>query len=319
MLFATATLLVMAQVEYLRPTDPVPAPTAARVERIQLEAEVEQRSWLVDVAHFTTQAIADILTRDTKIQVRSIPWDTDRIERQADSIRRFYDANPKPADAVLTMRSLWPVENLYSSARAHHLWTIEIDATTPLDGSGAGISMPVPNDGAASPPWVSMANIARMLEITARDFIQMAPSEQARIENNLNLAKQDLFQIRSTIAKRAAEIDNPYVVTLTRDHDLLLQECGYFIAARLDDPEQWDEKDWQRAEETIAEADPAFVVRDFHSSEEIGKTLLSRFNVRIVSRKMGLVAQPSESDRPWEPFTRSLGWIVEFLLDAGQR
>jgi len=225
--------LLAATVERISLDTPLPLPQAPSIERIGSAPanEAETETIIVDAALFSVAALGQALANGTALTVRPIHADTPRLDRLADAVDHFYDHHA-PGAIVLTMRSAWPADPLFSEARSQNIRVVEIDAARPLDDSGPGIALQsdAPEN---SYPWLSLNNLARMAEIIARDFARLAPNQTGTITANLNKVKQDLFVLQSEVAKAALEVEDPYVSAATPAFSYLLESAGFFTDEQL--------------------------------------------------------------------------------------
>ncbi len=140
------------------------------------------------------------------------------------------------ADAVVTLRSVWPDDPLYPLARRANIRLVEIDAARPLDGGLTGVAV-LPD---ASFPWLGLSNLGRMADIVAADLRRLYPAAAATIDANLGRLKAGLLGETARAARIFAEIADPGVVLLTDRFDPLVADLGLDVRGR------WprDDRDW---------------------------------------------------------------------------
>ncbi|MCD0503874.1 metal ABC transporter solute-binding protein, Zn/Mn family, partial [Bordetella petrii] len=147
----------------------------------------------------------------------------------------------KSADAAVGLRSIWPDDPLYPSARRVNIRIVEIDAARPLDGALTGIAL---QQGAGSPfaayPWLSVVNLGRMADIVAADFIRLSPADGKRIETNLADIKHRLVEINARTQAGLVQAANVSVVSLSDRLPYLITEFNLDLIAT----DARDDRDW---------------------------------------------------------------------------
>ncbi len=132
-------------------------------------------------------------------------------------------AAARQAQAVLTLRSVWPDDQLYPLARRANIHIVEIDAANPVEGELPGIALPEFDlreaKGSASvlinQPWQDSANLARMAMIVADSLSRLAPEQRPRLQANLTAISQRLQQAQSETSRQLAQADELPVLLLT--------------------------------------------------------------------------------------------------------
>jgi ABC-type Zn uptake system ZnuABC Zn-binding protein ZnuA len=100
----------------------------------------------------------------------------------------------RDADAVISLRSLWPDDPLYPLARRSNIRIVEVDAARPVDGALPGIALQnAEGDALANQPWLNINNLGRMADVIAADLVRLSPNDASRIEANLAALKQRLL------------------------------------------------------------------------------------------------------------------------------
>ena len=123
--------------------------------------------------HPVTYALAsDLATGSTLKIVRAAPENIPPTRLSAYLTGRgeaaFADA-AREADAVITLRSLWPEDPLYPLARRSQIRIVEIDAAQPIDGALPGIALQA-GKALPSQPWLDPVNLGRMADILANEL-----------------------------------------------------------------------------------------------------------------------------------------------------
>ena len=106
------------------------------------------------------------------------------------------------AQAVLTLRSVWPDDQLYPLARRANIHIVEIDAANPIEGELPGIALTESTlreaKGSATvlinQPWQDSANLARMAMIMADSLSRLAPPQRERLQQAQSEASRQLAQ-----------------------------------------------------------------------------------------------------------------------------
>ncbi len=174
-------------------------------------------------------AIANELCKGSAIQCALIPTPLGEMETAAlsDAIKQSLP----PLDAILTIRGAWSADPSYAAARQASIRTIEMDATRPLDGNGAGISL-IPQGvepiQPGQPPlfWLSLENLARMTEILARDLALLHPEDATVINENLSRMKNGLSGLARFAASQTALLEDTDVADPGSHFTYLIQSIG---------------------------------------------------------------------------------------------
>ncbi len=136
--------------------------------------------------------------------------------------------SPPAAAAVLGIRAAWPGDTAYLLARQADIRTIEIDASRPLDGSGAGVAL-VPGEApGAQPPlfWLATENLSRMSEILAHDLSRLSPADAETIAANLSAVKKAVFALSSHASTQTAQLQQLEVVDAGGACTYLIRSLG---------------------------------------------------------------------------------------------
>jgi len=208
-------------------------------------AAAEDDELLVLTALPVTYSITSALAEGTSIEVRNVPEDgrpmnalvnllTQRPERYAAVLAR--------ADAVVTIGKLWLDDPLYTAARNANIRVVEIDATKPWSTTLEGVSVisrpaqqgpwAATGAGRREPSvyyWLSPSNAARSADIIARDLMQLAPDDAARIEENLRKLRGELVELKREYEVKFAALDDVTVFTLAPEFVYLLSDMGLYV------------------------------------------------------------------------------------------
>lgn len=143
------------------------------------------------------------------------------------------------AEAVLSLRSVWPDDQLYPLARRANIRLIEIDVANPVEGDLPGISL-LPSEDAGegrggagddggkdaggagtktgvlfSQPWQDPANLARMAALMADALARLEPAEAGRLQANRQAIAHRLQQAQAAATARLARADDVSVLLLS--------------------------------------------------------------------------------------------------------
>ncbi|MDO5085994.1 MAG: zinc ABC transporter substrate-binding protein [Comamonadaceae bacterium] len=131
------------------------------------------------------------------------------------------------AQAALTLRSIWPDDQLYPLARRANIRIVEIDVAHPIEGDLPGVTLPAhqgdqgdaPGHAAASvlhnPPWQDSANLARMATLMADALARLAPEAAPRLQANLAAIQQRLQQAEAQASRTLAQASDVSVLLLS--------------------------------------------------------------------------------------------------------
>ncbi|ABN78682.1 metal ABC transporter solute-binding protein, Zn/Mn family [Cereibacter sphaeroides] len=160
------------------------------------------------------------------------------------------------ADAVLSLRSLWPGDPLYPQARRSNLRITEIDMATPLDGALPGIARrdPPRNDAVyraldltpmsalevEMAPWLSPAALTHMAAITAADLQRLCPDVAGRIASNRDTLAARLRDLRAEAEQGLLAAPDLGCLTLTPAASYLAADLGLDLLAEIiAAPREW--------------------------------------------------------------------------------
>jgi len=195
-------------------------------------------------------ALVGALAETTGIKVvRAVPegYVMDSHENYFSRHREEFFALAGQADAVVTVRSVWPDDPLFLWARRGNIRVVEIDAVSPVSGPGAGVPLTPGFDGApVRYAWRSPANLSRMAAIVADDLARLSPGDASAIRQNLTLIQAALFRLRSRFETLYSVLPVE-VVCLTDQYVPLLEEFGLDIVLGMPQSESaWTGADEKR-------------------------------------------------------------------------
>lgn len=188
-----------------------------------------------------TTALAGVLAEDTAIRVVDVVpegYFMTGHDAYFKKHREAFFALAKGADAVLTVGSAWPGDPLYRWARRADIRVVNIDATRPLDGYGAGVPL-IEVEGKPSPyVWRGPANLARMAAIVADDLCRIAPVDAETVRRNLKRLQGALFRLRTRFETALLDAGGVDLAGMTRDYAGLTREFGLDVRFYLLTPER---------------------------------------------------------------------------------
>ncbi|PTE20010.1 ABC transporter substrate-binding protein [Cereibacter changlensis JA139] len=212
-------------------------------------------------AHPAATALARTLTAGTGVEVTAVAPEGLPASRLPSYLggrgREMLERAAGTADAVLTLRSLWPADPLYPAARRANIRIVELDAAMPLDRRLPGIALldpdpadlalyamlglePMPPAGEETAPWLSPTRLGEMGEIAAADLERLSPGDAPAIRANLARLKQDLRQVKTRADLALADLANPEVVSFSPQFGYLLADLGLELRATvIAAPREW--------------------------------------------------------------------------------
>jgi len=175
------------------------------------------------------------------------------------------------ADAVISLRSLWPDDPLFPMARRSNIRIVEVDAARPVDGALPGIALqPGMTDGLASQPWMASHNLGRMADVIAADLVRLAPNAKPKIEANLATLKQRLLKLSADSEKQLATADNLSVVSLSEHFGYLISGLNLEGISTDARPEaEWTPEALKQLTATLKDNDVALVLHHRQPSDAV--------------------------------------------------
>jgi len=242
-----------------------------------LAALAEGGRLTVVTALLATHSITATLAEGTAIDVVILPSTPAAMGALARSLTRA-EAEVAPvlagADAVVTLRSVWPADPLFQMARAANIRVVEIDAAFPIGGERPGVGLlPQPvsdapwlqaeqvTAGRSPYVWLSISNGQRMSEIVAEDLSRLSPADAATIRDNLAAFKAKLGALKAEYDDKFLTLPDVSVFALSDRLDYLLTDMGLFVDGRFLEPGiRWQEADHAGFVQTLLGQGPRVVV-----------------------------------------------------------
>jgi len=276
--------------------------------------------------HAMTRALAE----GTDITVINLP------ERQIamTSLGRALERDAKKlaplfarADAVVSLRSVWPEDPLYPRARAANIRVVEIDAANPVGASVGGVSLlPAPRsvapwrdggqgagpEGPSPYVWMSLSNLQRMAEIIAADLDRLAPDAQGRIDANLEAFKSRIRELRAQADARLLESTAAEVFVLSDQLDYLIADLGLFASGHFTEQGAfWQPEDHIGFQAMLAGPDAPVVLHHWEPDPEVAADI-DRAGARLAV--LDSLSMAGGDQIP--PLTEDLAAMLETLFQA---
>ncbi|HEX5738699.1 MAG TPA: zinc ABC transporter substrate-binding protein [Hydrogenophaga sp.] len=124
-------------------------------------------------------------------------------------------AAAESADAVVSLRSVWPEDPLFPLARRANIRIIEIDAARPVDGALPGVALLPGAPGEGQHAWLDPTNLGRMADIVAHDLKLLAPDSAPRISEQLAQFKQEVVALTASAGTAMAMLEDVTVFSLS--------------------------------------------------------------------------------------------------------
>lgn len=166
---------------------------------------------LVVTGNQATYTIANVLTKDTNIEIKDI-FKTEQSmgSDQLNALKSLDLSEFKEAKAVIDLQRVWNDDALFEYIRRQNISVIEIDASYSYqDNSSLALLIDnyhnIPNENIPNPyVWLNLNNLKKMFKIVAHDLSKIFPKEKNKIENNLNGVLKEIDAITDSYN----ELDN---------------------------------------------------------------------------------------------------------------
>lgn len=184
-----------------------------------------------------TYSIAQTLAQGTGFAIKMLPDRALPLALQGPRLARMLEADTatlSDVTAVISVRSVYPNDPLFSSLRSVNIRLVEIDALVPIERHGAPVTLIAPNGVGPIPyPWLSAANAIRMIDIIAGDMARLTPTptERDQIRANAEAAKQRLGAMRARFDMALLAADAHDIFVVGHRLDAFVQEAGLFPMA----------------------------------------------------------------------------------------
>lgn len=190
------------------------------------------------------------------------------------------------ADAVVTVRSVWPEDPLFAWARRGNIRVVEIDAASPVSGPGAGIPLTPGFDGSpVRHVWRGPANLSRMAAIVAHDLARLSPDDAEGIRRNLNRVQAALFRLRSRYETVFSTLPVE-VICLTDQYVPLVDEFGLAVVLAMPVSESaWTGADEERLATALRQRPGMAVICAWEPGERAAAVIAGTHGQAVVLRR----------------------------------
>ncbi len=237
-------------------------------------------------------SMAFALSKNTSIDVRTVPYNLPGMSQLSRAFTRLNAQavqDLERADAVISIRSLWPEDPLYREARARNIRVVEIDAGRSLAKGSPSvmvISQPqsfvpwrkagTPQSQKSSPyAWFSPSNGIRMADLIAADLKRLAPQDAERITANLKEFSSQLQALRAEFETRILEIEDPRLFALSDHFVYLTNEFGIEVSGYfLEEDVLWTPEDRAGLAAMLKAQSIKTILHHWQPSTEIESTIL---------------------------------------------
>lgn len=198
-------------------------------------------------------SIALNLVKNTPIEIVYIPAEDCGMEDQSAYFKEAYHTESfkkiaLKADAVLTLKSIWKNDPLYTYTALHNIFAVPLDIAEPLNPAIAGVStLKIPTaregfeagrfsagNGEVLPSiWLSLSNGAKMTEIIADSLIRMAPAYRPAIQNNRDNYLRHITALQTEYEEKLLEADIGSVALLSPDYIYLTGNFNLYVSDYL--------------------------------------------------------------------------------------
>lgn len=265
------------------------------LQRVAFAVSITLASWLpgkagaeervlVATALQPTFSIASALAEDTGIEVVSVAAQVGMagLPRTFARLDPAAAKNLENADAVITMRSVWPGDPLFTEARARNIRVVEIDAATSLAKSGARVAL-LEQPGSDAPwrqnakssdtspyVWFSPSNGVRIAEIVAADLQRLSPPDAERITANLGTLVKTLTTLKAEYEAKFLSLPDPSLYALTDRFAYLTNDFGLFVDGYFVEQDvRWTEADFAGFSALLADREISHVLHHWEPAEPI--------------------------------------------------
>lgn len=181
----------------------------------------------VIVAHPVTVGVAEDILKDTGVKVLKAAPDNLPASRQL----AYFEGKgkddlanmAKEADAVITVRSIFPKEKIYPLTRRSNIKIIPIDIGVSMDGENSGVAL---NDKPIEEHqvWLNLSNLQSMYETFTNEMARVDPKLEKKMEANLQKKVKEIRGALLDAQEFLGELDEePGVLVLDEAVDYLPQ------------------------------------------------------------------------------------------------
>lgn len=208
----------------------------------------------------------------------------------------------RKADAVLTVGGAWPVDPLYRWARRGNIRVVEIDATRPLGGYGAGVPLVTVQGHPVPYVWRAPGNLSRMASIATEDLCRLVPEDAETVRSNLKRLQNALFHLRSRYEDELLRAASVTLAALTDGYASLTGEFGMDVRFYDPAPESSrTEADLERLAARLREQGVAAVVCAWEPGPDLSRAIRQGGAAAVVFKPFRIAAgaDPFQSLADW--------------------
>jgi ABC-type Zn uptake system ZnuABC Zn-binding protein ZnuA len=239
----------------------------------------------------------------------------------------------KRAEAVVTIGRLWREDPLFAAARGENIRVVNIDATEPVSTTLTGVALtrepearapwePVSTSDAPAPRaspffWLSPTNAGHAAEIVARDLARLSPRDAGKVNQNLAMYRQIVFELKQSYEARLAELENVTVFALAPDFVYLTNDLGIFVDGYFLKQEiEWTPADFDAFRKHLKERGIRVVIHKRDPGDAVRKAIADAGAKLVVLRTAETFStQPPQPSRE-ESYTQDLEMDLSALLAA---
>lgn len=230
-----------------------------------------------------TYSLATLLTEGTGFDVIQLPTRAVPLGAQAKRLE-FEEGRLAETlaavDIVVSLGRLYTEDTLFAAVRHHNIRAVEIDAAIPIEQDALSVSVLArqPDQGGATPAWLSLGNALRMTEIVGLGLERLAaPEDVPRIVANKAALVAELSQMSAEVQSRLLSAPDAAGILMGSSFDILASEMGIFPLLRTND------LNWQDAEDfTWALDEPGVIVIGNTAADEALTALLDAHDTPFV-------------------------------------
>lgn len=191
------------------------------------------------------------------------------------------DSLARTVVAVVDMRNAIPNETLFLKLRKRNIKIIEIDAITPFDENISSIGLIENSDEINPYVWLSITNIMKMAEISAKDLIKLFPSDSSNIINNLKLLKKRYFALKTNYELKFSTITQFDAITMDNSFDYLLKDINFFVTSHYSsDMSTWTKENVTQFNNDIANDQAHTIIHRWKPIGDLGR-ICNNNNIKI--------------------------------------
>ncbi len=241
-------------------------------------------SILLDLTNSTDIKVLNPVSKDISLAELDQFWDENST---------LLDSLAEIAAAVVSIRSVIENETLYLKLRKRNIRIVEIDCATPFDEHVSSVALFKDPNHINPFLWLSISNVMKMAEITAKDLVKLFPADSTVVINNLQKLKKRFFALKTDYESKFSLLEQFEAVTMEDSFDYLLKDINLFVTHRFpSDENEWIKEEKSIFEEGLKKGEIHTIIHRWKPSGEIEK-LCAKFEVEtamLVSGDPGLTS-----------------------------